>query len=988
MFLNVLQKIFGSKNERELNRLKPLIRAINELEPAVAQLSDGQLQAKTGEFRERLAQGETLDDLLTEAFAVVREVARRTLAQRHFDVQLVGGIVLHEGKIAEMKTGEGKTLAATLPVYLNALTGKGVHLVTVNDYLAKRDAAWMGAIYNFMGLAVGVIVHELDDLERQQAYRCDITYGTNNEFGFDYLRDNMKFRIKDLAQRELNYAIVDEVDSILIDEARTPLIISGAVEQLDEGYYEELKPMVIRLHQNQSRLIQTIFDEALRLLEEEPESETVIEQLLLVKRGDPKNPRFLDLIAEKPALKTRLDRLESYLSGQKILSQFDDKLFCAIDERSNAVELTEKGLELLSRGRADAFVVPSLEEGYLTIDSNDQLTPPERIEARQALDKQYRQTSERIHTIHQLVKAHWLFQKDVNYVIKDGQVIIVDEFTGRMMPGRRWSDGLHQAIEAKEGVKVAEENQTLATITFQNYFRMYKKLAGMTGTADTEAQEFKKIYKLDVMVIPTNMPMIRQDFSDVIYRTQREKYKAVVEEVKECHRRGQPVLVGSISIENSEKLSQMLKQEKIPHQVLNAKYHETEAKIIAQAGRFGALTISTNMAGRGTDIMLGGNPEMLAREEALRRKVDLSTDPEGFRKILEEMRALTSQEYRKVIEAGGLHVLGTERHESRRIDNQLRGRSGRQGDPGTSRFYLSLEDDLLRIFGSQRISGVMSRLGMEEGQPIEHSLISRAIENAQKRVEAHNFDIRKHLLEYDDVMNKQREVIYDQRKRVLAQDGVAEEIQEVIAEFAEGIADPIADEKTYPEEWDYRQLNESLMRLFSFGLSIRPEDTQNMTREKLWEKVVAQAKEVYGGKGAEFGPEAMGHLEQVIYLQSIDTLWKEHLMAMDHLKEGIGLRGYGQRNPLQEYQKEGYAMFMDLIQRIKEETIQKLFRVQIARPQEVAQFEAVRKQPLILSRGEEVEEKQQPIKREGKKVGRNDPCPCGSGKKYKKCHGR
>jgi preprotein translocase subunit SecA len=446
--------------------------------------------------------------------------------------------------------------------------------------------------------------------------------------------------------------------------------------------------------------------------------------------------------------------------------------------------------------------------------------------------------------------------------------------------------------------------------------------------------------------------------------------------------------VGSISIENSEKLSQMLKQEKIPHQVLNAKYHETEAKIIAQAGRFGALTISTNMAGRGTDIMLGGNPEMLAREEALRRKVDLSTDPEGFRKILEEMRALTSQEYRKVIEAGGLHVLGTERHESRRIDNQLRGRSGRQGDPGTSRFYLSLEDDLLRIFGSQRISGVMSRLGMEEGQPIEHSLISRAIENAQKRVEAHNFDIRKHLLEYDDVMNKQREVIYDQRKRVLAQDGVAEEIQEVIAEFAEGIADPIADEKTYPEEWDYRQLNESLMRLFSFGLSIRPEDTQNMTREKLWEKVVAQAKEVYGGKGAEFGPEAMGHLEQVIYLQSIDTLWKEHLMAMDHLKEGIGLRGYGQRNPLQEYQKEGYAMFMDLIQRIKEETIQKLFRVQIARPQEVAQFEAVRKQPLILSRGEEVEEKQQPIKREGKKVGRNDPCPCGSGKKYKKCHGR
>jgi preprotein translocase subunit SecA len=989
MLLNALQKVFGSKNERELNRLKPLILAINELEPMVSQLSDAQLKAKTGEFRQRLAQGETLDNLLTEAFAVVREVARRTLGQRHFDVQLVGGIVLHQGKIAEMKTGEGKTLAATLPIYLNALTGKGVHVVTVNDYLAKRDAAWMGAIYNFLDLTVGVIVHDLDDQERQKAYLCDITYGTNNEFGFDYLRDNMKFRIEDMVQRELNYAIVDEVDSILIDEARTPLIISGAVEQpLDEGYYEELKPMVIRLHQNQSRQVQAIFDEALKLLETEPESEAGIEQLLLVKRGDPKNPRFLDLIAEKPALKTRIDRLESYLSGQKMLSQFDGKLFCAIDERSNAVEMTEKGLDLLSRGKADTFVVPSLEEGYQAIDGNDQLSPPEKIEARKALENQYQKTSERIHTIHQLVKAYWLFQKDVNYVIKDGQVIIVDEFTGRMMPGRRWSDGLHQAIEAKEGVKVAEENQTLATITFQNYFRMYKKLAGMTGTADTEAPEFKKIYNLDVMLIPTNMPMIRQDFADSIYRTQREKYKAVVEELKECHRRGQPVLVGTISIENSEKLSLMLKQEKLPHQVLNAKYHEMEAKIIAQAGRFGALTISTNMAGRGTDIMLGGNPEMLAREETLRRKVDPSVDPEGFRKILEEMRSITSQEYRKVIEAGGLHVLGTERHESRRIDNQLRGRSGRQGDPGTSRFYLSLEDDLLRIFGSQRISGVMSRLGMEEGQPIEHSLISRAIENAQKRVEAHNFDIRKHLLEYDDVMNKQREVIYNQRKRVLGQDGVAQEIPEVIAELAEEIVDPIAEEKTYPEEWDYRHLNESLMRSFSFGLDLHPENTQDMTREKLLEKVLARAKEVYGRKRVEFGSETLDHIEKVIYLQSLDTLWKEHLMAMDHLKEGIGLRGYGQRNPLQEYQKEGYAMFMDLIQRIKEETIQKIFRVQIARPQEVTQFEAARKQPLILSRGEEVEEKQQPVKREGKKVGRNDPCPCGSGKKYKKCHGK
>jgi len=990
MFTNPLKKIFGSKNERELNRLRPLVEAINEQEPALMKLSDGQLQAKTAEFRERLSRGETLDDLLVEAFALVREASRRTLGQRHFDVQLIGGMVLHQGKIAEMKTGEGKTLAATLPVYLNGLSGKGVHVVTVNDYLAKRDAAWMGAIYQFLGLSVGVIVHELDDAERQQAYRCDITYGTNNEFGFDYLRDNMKFRMEDMVQRDLNYAIVDEVDSILIDEARTPLIISGPIEQMDEGFYEELKPLVIRLRQNQSRLAQTIFDEAVKLLEEDPESEEAIEKLLLVKRGDPKNSRFLDLIAQKPALKTRIDRLESYLSGQKILSQFDGKLFCAIDERSNAVEMTENGLELLSKGRADAFVVPSLEEGYQAIDSNDGLGPSEKIEARRELELGYRQTSERIHTIHQLVKAYWLFQKDVNYVIKDGQVIIVDEFTGRMMPGRRWSDGLHQAIEAKEGVKVAEENQTLATITFQNYFRMFKKLAGMTGTADTEAQEFKKIYNLDVVVIPTNMPMIREDFADVIYRTQREKYRAVVEEVKDCYHRGQPVLVGTISIENSEKLSQMLKQEKIPHQVLNAKYHEMEANIIAQAGRYRSLTISTNMAGRGTDIMLGGNSEMLAREEARRRKLDLSTELEAFRKISEEMRGITGQEYKNVISVAGLHVLGTERHESRRIDNQLRGRSGRQGDPGTSRFYLSLEDDLLRIFGSQRISGVMSRLGMEEGQPIEHSLISRAIENAQKRVEAHNFDIRKHLLEYDDVMNKQRTVIYEQRKRVLAQEGVAEDLQETIAELAETLVDSIADEKTYPEEWDYRRLNESLMRLFSLGLNMRTEETSTMTRERLLEKVMAQATEAYKRKEVEFGAEAMRHLEKVIYLQSIDTLWKEHLMAMDHLKEGIGLRGYGQRNPLQEYQKEGYQMFMELIQRIKEETIEKFYRVQIARPEQVAQLETVRRQPLILSHGDggEVEEKQKPVKRESKKVGRNEPCPCGSGKKYKKCHGR
>lgn len=994
MMLSILQKIFGSKNERTIKSLKPLVQAINDLEPSMMALDDASLQAKTAEFKERLSRGASLDDLLIEAFAVVREASRRTLGQRHFDVQLMGGIVLHQGKIAEMKTGEGKTLAATLPVYLNALAGHGVHVVTVNDYLAKRDASWMGAIYHFLGLSVGVIVHELTDAERQRAYRCDVTYGTNNEFGFDYLRDNMKFRLEDMVQRELYYAIVDEVDSILIDEARTPLIISGPTEHaMEDGYYEGLKPIVIRLRQNQSRLISTILQEAQKIMEENPQDDALIEKLLLVKRGDPKNPQFLDLMAQYPALKSKIDRLESYLSSQKMLSQFDGQLYCSIDERSNAVELSEKGLELLSKGQADAFVVPALEEGYEAIEADEHLSLPEKIEARRALELKYRQTSERIHTIHQLVKAYWLFQKDVNYVIKDGQVVIVDEFTGRMMPGRRWSDGLHQAIEAKEGVKVAEEYQTLATITFQNYFRMYKKLAGMTGTADTEAPEFQKIYKLDVVVIPTNRPMIRKDFPDVIYRTQREKYNAVVEEIKDCYQRGQPVLVGTISIENSEKLSQMLKKEKIPHQVLNAKYHEMEAKIVAQAGRFKTVTISTNMAGRGTDIMLGGNPEMLAKEKALQDKVDVAADPEGFRKILETMRAQTQAEYRQVIEAGGLHVLGTERHEARRIDNQLRGRSGRQGDPGTSRFYLSLEDDLMRIFGSQRISGVMSRLGMEEGQAIEHSLISRQIENAQKRVEAHNFEIRKHLLEYDDVMNKQREVIYAQRKRVLAQEGLSEEIQEIIEELVEGFVDEIADEKTFPEEWDYRRLNEKLLRVFSFGLDMRKEDPSSMDRNRLLEKVLTQAKEAYQQKKDEFGAEAMRIVERAIYLQTIDILWKEHLLGMDQLKEGIGLRGYGQRNPLHEYQKEGYAMFMDLIQRIKEETIEKLFRVQMARPEEVARFEEKAKaQPMILRRGgqeeETVEVKQQPVKRESKKIGRNEPCPCGSGRKYKKCCGR
>jgi len=719
MIGNVLKKVFGSKNERELNKLKPVVEQINALEPEMQALSDDELRAKTQAFRERIDQGDTLDELLPEAFAVVREASVRTLKMRHFDVQLIGGIVLHQEKIAEMKTGEGKTLAATLPVYLNALTGRGVHVVTVNDYLARRDTEWMGSIYNFLGLSVGTVVHGLDDSQRQGAYNADITYGTNNEFGFDYLRDNMKFSLESMAQREPHYAIVDEVDSILVDEARTPLIISGPVEQAGDRLYEEIKPQVIKLKQHQDRIVHTMLDDALKGLEKEGEADSTLELLLKVKRGDPKNPRFLDLIAKQPGLKKKMEKLEGQLSTEKLLPQIDQDLLCTIDENQNLVELTDKGLKLIYGGQADDYIVPDLDEELRKVDENDQLTSMEKRIQRRKVEAFYLEASERFHVTRQLIKAYWLFNKDVQYVVKDGQVVIVDEFTGRMMPGRRWSDGLHQAVEAKEGVTVAEENQTLATITFQNYFRMYDKLAGMTGTADTEAAEFKKIYDLDVIVIPTNEPMIRLDNPDAIYKTEAEKFKAAVEEIKQLHKKGQPVLVGTISIDKSEKLSTMLTKARIKHEVLNAKNHEREAEIVAMAGQKGHVTISTNMAGRGTDIVLG----------------------EGVKGL------------------GGLHIIGTERHESRRVDNQLRGRSGRQGDHGSSRFYLAMEDDLLRIFGGERMSSIMERLGMEEGEPIEHSMISKAIENAQRKVEGHNFEIRKQLLKYDDVMNQQRDCL-------------------------------------------------------------------------------------------------------------------------------------------------------------------------------------------------------------------------------------
>jgi preprotein translocase subunit SecA len=947
MLGKIIKGIFKSKNERELRQMAPLVEKINSLEPDFKALSDEQLRAKTSEFRERLSKGLSLDELLPEAFAAVREASVRVLGMRHFDVQLIGGIVLHNGKIAEMKTGEGKTLAATLPLYLNALTGRGAHLVTVNDYLAQRDAKWMGGIYNALGLTVGVIVHGLNDAERKAAYACDITYGTNNEFGFDYLRDNMKYNNADFVQREFHYAIVDEVDSILIDEARTPLIISGPVEQSKDKIYEEVKPAVISLRKKQSGIIRSLLSEATKNLEQGGDSEKAIELLLQVKRGDPKNHAYLEILSKNQKLKKEIERLESMLSAQKQLHELDQMLYCTIDERSNSVELTEKGLEVPASVGLGAFILPDLDEESHLIREDTQLSDAEKAERLSEIEASYQRTSDLLHATQQLIKAYWLFEKDVQYVVKDGEVMIVDEFTGRMMPGRRWSDGLHQAVEAKEGVKVAGENQTLATVTFQNFFRMYEKLAGMTGTADTEAAEFNNIYKLDVVVIPTNQEMVRVDYPDMIYQTEREKFKAVTEEIRNLYEKGQPVLVGTITIEKSEMLSKMLKRAGIPHSVLNAKHHQKEAEIVSMAGRENTVTISTNMAGRGTDIVLG----------------------DGVREL------------------GGLHILGTERHESRRIDNQLRGRSGRQGDPGSSRFYLSLEDDLLRIFGSERISSIMGRLGMEEGEPIEHRLVSRAIENAQKKVEAHNFDIRKHLIEYDDVMNKHREVIYSLRKEVLDGERMGEIVDNMIVERVDGLVGQYTDPKVHPEQWDIQSLTDGYLRQFGLRPKISPKDLgqeafDRLDVEELNEMLQEQAKSAYAEKEKLFGKE-LEQIERFIILQIIDDQWVAHLQDMDHMKGGIGLRGYGQLDPLKEYQKEGFALFEGIMDRISSESLRTLFRIQLAKrpPEEVP----VRKrQQLNLSHGGDAPVT---VRRSEKKVGRNEPCPCGSGKKYKRCCG-
>ncbi len=965
MFKRLIQKIVGTKNERELKRLQPRVETINALEPEMRRLSDADVRARTAQFRERVARaaadgnGDTkavLDEILPEAFAVCREVGRRVLNMRHFDVQLIGGMVLHEGKIAEMATGEGKTLVATLPVYLNALTGGGVHVITVNDYLAKRDTQWMGPIYHALGLTVGVLQHEASCLfdptvrasdlrmanlrpcTRQEAYRADVAYGTNSEFGFDYLRDNMKFSAAEFVQRELHYGIVDEVDNILIDEARTPLIISGPSEESTDKYYT-------------------------------------------IDRIIPRLRRAATITSGK------LHEIEATTTGDYI-----------VDEKARTVALTEAGVLTV--------------EKLLGVKN---LYDPANIDI--------------VHHVQQGLRAHSLYKRDVDYVVKDGEVIIVDEFTGRLMPGRRWSDGLHQAVEAKEKVKIERENQTLASITIQNYFRMYSKLAGMTGTADTEAAEFAQIYNLDVMVIPTNCPLIRENHNDVVYKTQKEKLSAAADEIAELYTIGRPVLVGTTSIEKSEALSALLKRRGIPHQVLNAKpmYAEREAEVVAQAGRLKAVTISTNMAGRGTDILLGGNPKFMADdlmrrglasrdgldpaeyEKVLAEVRDMqryglleTDDPESYAAALARVRRQTEEEHKQVVELGGLHILGTERHEARRIDNQLRGRAGRQGDPGSSRFYLSLEDDLLRLFAQERIAKIMDKLGMQEGEPIEHPWVTRAIETAQKRVEAHNFEIRKHLLEYDDVMNTQRKVIYSERRQLLESEDIREVAEGMLEEALDGLLDLYTNEETYPEEWDMVGLAEAVKRQFDLQISWTKEEAEALTRALLKDDLLQKIQGAYRAKEAQVGTEMMRYLERMILLQVVDSQWKDHLLAMDHLKEGIGLRGYGQKDPLIEYKREGFEMFEAMEARIAKDAVEYLMKVQVAvEPQRIAEAADLSGLPLAPPGDGRRRREREATSSRGlrpaatpavaaprAKIGRNEPCPCGSGKKYKKCCGQ
>jgi preprotein translocase subunit SecA len=998
MLDTLMKAVFGSKHDRELKRVRPIVDEINRHYESYQSLSDEELRGKTTEFKTRIAaalegvtdpearrvaEQEALNELLPEAFAAAKDACRR-LCGRSWDVvgipvtwdmvpydeQLIGGVFLHEGNIAEMATGEGKTLVATMPLYLNALTGRGAHLVTVNDYLARRDSEWMGKIYEFLGLTVGCIQNQMDPPTRREQYGLDITYGTNNEFGFDYLRDNMSVRPEQRVQRGFVYAIVDEVDSVLVDEARTPLIISGPVEHSDQGF-DELKPLVDRLVRSQNNIVVEWIAEAEKLLTGKDKEHEAGTLLLQSQRAAPKHKRFIKLISERPELKKLVTSIELEYLRDKRLHEVDDQLLYAIDERSRNIDLLEKGRELISPNDPDRFVVPDLAAQLSELEGREDLEAEAMVKEREQIYRSYAAKNEKIHNIQALLKAYTLFERDVEYVVQDGKVMIVDEFTGRLMPGRRYSDGLHQAIEAKEGVKVEGETQTLATVTLQNFFRMYEKLAGMTGTAETESREFFEIYKLDVQVIPTHKPTQRTDHDDVVLRTKREKYNAVIEEIVERNQKNQPVLVGTISVEVSELLSRMLKRRGVKHNVLNAKYHQQEAEIVASAGQPAAVTIATNMAGRGTDIKLGAG----------------------------------------VPEVGGLAIVGTERHESRRIDRQLRGRSGRQGDPGESRFFLSLEDDLMRLFSSERISGLMQRMGVQEGEVIEHPMVTAAVGRAQKRVEAHNFDIRKHLLEYDNVMNQQRTVVYGLRDKMLLNTDMSEEVLDSIEDaVGERVSKVIGGAEAHRDEWNLKLLSDELS--FLLMRPIAPADLEAARDyEALEELAVEKGVEAYKAREADFSVETLRELERHLYLYTLDEHWRDHLYELDHLKGGIGLRAYGQKDPLIEYKKEAFKLFQSLLHEVNEEFVQRLFRVQLVR--ETLQEMERRPQPRrMIEQHEEVRgfggtagvapdeggaeparapqpaaEAPRPAQvRSGPRVGRNDPCPCGSGKKYKKCH--
>ncbi len=982
MLQKILGKIFGTQTERELKRLWPKVNEINEIYEKMKNID---LQKTTEDFRRRIDQGEPIDELMPEAFALVKEACRRLLGKKWqvvnietewnmvpFDVQLIGAIVLHEGKIAEMKTGEGKTLVATMPLYLNALTGKGAHLVTVNDYLARRDREWMGPVYESLGLKVGVLQAGMERKDRIEAYRCDITYGTNNEFGFDYLRDNMVWRLEDKVQRGHYYAIVDEVDSILIDEARTPLIISGPVERATNAF-RDLNPIVQRLNSAQTVLVNRIVAEAKRLLEEGKEKEAGI-KLLQARRGAPKNRQLLKL-EQETGIKKLIENTELNFLREKNFSKIDEDLYFVIDEKANIVDLTEKGRQFISPNNPQMFVLPDLSETIGKIDKDEHLTKKEKIFAKEKAYQEYAKKSETLHNLRALLKAYSLFEKDVEYVVKDGKVVIVDEFTGRLMPGRRFSDGLHQALEAKERVQVQEETQTFATITIQNYFRMYEKLAGMTGTAATEANEFWQIYKLDVVEIPTKEPVRRIDYEDVVYRSRREKYNAIIDEIVRWHAKKRPILVGTTSVEVSEVLSRLLKRRGIPHEVLNAKHHQREAVIVSRAGQAGAVTIATNMAGRGTDIKLG--PGVVKCSKCCIKCLDndcANCDHEKMKECFKEVPC-------------GLYIIGTERHESRRIDNQLRGRSGRQGDPGSSRFFLSLEDNLMRIFGSDRVAEIMDRFGGDEQKPLTHPLVTRAIANAQKRVEENHFEIRKHLLEYDDVMNKQREVIYKMRDEILAGKNLESRVIQFFEDAIEDVIVKYSDPKINPEEWEWENLIGEFNFLFLTDFRIPREKISRIKQEELFDLLMEKAKERLTWRRQQFDEATFNEFIKLILLSTVDGKWRDHLYALDALREGISLRAYAQKDPLVEYKQESFRMFDELLRDIAKQTTGLVFRAEpqtripVRRETKVQEYK-----PGVASPG--TQQKGKPVITKKKKIGRNDPCPCGSGKKYKKCCGR